>query len=111
MQAARLDAELLETFYARLRTCPELCEASAGHTCRPPSSRWIRQIHFILRGSGDRDVRWGYAVLHQRVAREVDPTLHLPRCVAEFKQAAITGGSRALRSPEHMPLLSEGDQA
>jgi integrase len=60
MQIARLDAELLETFYARLPTCPELCRASADHTCRPPSSSSIRQIHFILRGSGDRGVRWGY---------------------------------------------------
>jgi integrase len=38
MQAAKLDAELLETFYARLRKCRHLCEGKrvgAGHSCQP----------------------------------------------------------------------------
>jgi hypothetical protein len=69
MQAAKLDAELLETFYARLRKCRHLCEGKrvgAGHSCRPLSNSSIRQIHFILRGSGDRGVRWGYLTQRQR---------------------------------------------
>jgi integrase len=63
MQAAKLDAELLETFYARLRKCRQLCagkRVGVGHECRPLSSSSIRQIHFILRGAADRGVRWGY---------------------------------------------------
>jgi len=37
LQAGALDAELLETFYARLQRCRELCSGRPrhGHTCRP----------------------------------------------------------------------------
>jgi hypothetical protein len=53
MQAAKLDAELLERFYARLRKCRELCDGQrsrSGHNCNPLSSSSVRQLHFILRG-------------------------------------------------------------
>jgi integrase len=76
MQAAKLDAELLETFYARLRKCRELCEGkrvSSGHKCRPLSSSSIRQIHFVLRGSGDRGVRWGYLSVNVAALAEPPP--------------------------------------
>ena len=76
MQAAKLDAELLETFYARLRKCRQLCDGkrrSAGHECRPLSSSSIRQIHFILRGSGDRGVRWGYLSGNPAALAEAPP--------------------------------------
>jgi integrase len=46
MQAARLDAELLETFYARWRNCRELCEedtrAPATPVGRYPVARFAR---------------------------------------------------------------------
>ena len=37
LPAAKLDAELLERFYARLHRCRDLCSGKArgGHTCRP----------------------------------------------------------------------------
>ncbi|WP_328995971.1 tyrosine-type recombinase/integrase [Kribbella sp. NBC_01245] len=63
VQAAKLDPELLETYYARLGRCRELCagkRSAAGHQCRPLSSSSIRQIHFVLRGALDRGVRWKY---------------------------------------------------
>lgn len=63
MQAAKLDAELLETFYARLRKCRKLCDGKKGratHDCVPLSNSSVRQIHAILRGALDRGVRWTY---------------------------------------------------
>lgn len=60
--ASRLDAEVLERFYARLHRCRELCggRSRAGHVCRPLSSSTTRKIHYIIRGSLDRAVRWRY---------------------------------------------------
>ncbi len=61
LSAAKLDAELLERFYARLRRCNKLCGGSAkDHTCRPLSASTVRQVHFILRAGLDRAVRWRY---------------------------------------------------
>jgi integrase len=61
MSAAKLDAELLESFYARLRRCNKLCSGRAkDHECRPLSASTVRQIHFILRSALDRAVRWRY---------------------------------------------------
>jgi len=60
LQAAKLDAELLERFYARLHRCREMCggKARAGHTCRPLSTSTTRKIHYIIRGALERAVRW-----------------------------------------------------
>jgi len=61
MSAAKLDAELLERFYARLRRCNQLCSGRAtDHDCRPLSASTVRQVHFILRAALDRAVRWRY---------------------------------------------------
>lgn len=60
LQAARIDAELLERFYARLHRCREMCgtRPRAGHTCRPLSSSTTRKVHYIIRGALGRAVRW-----------------------------------------------------
>jgi len=60
LPAARLDAELLERFYARLHRCREMCtgRARSSHTCRPLSSSTTRKIHYIIRGALGRAVRW-----------------------------------------------------
>jgi integrase len=60
LQAGKLDAELLERFYARLHRCRELCSgrSRAGHVCRPLSTSTTRKIHYILRGALERAVRW-----------------------------------------------------
>lgn len=62
MSAAKLDAELLERFYARLRRCNQLCDGrrKRDHECRPLSASTVRQIHFIIRAALDRAVRWRY---------------------------------------------------
>jgi integrase len=41
----------------------------SGHSCKPLSSSSVRQI-FILRGSGDRGVRWGYLSVNQAALAE-----------------------------------------
>jgi integrase len=60
MLASKLDAELLERFYARLHRCRELCtgRSPAGHVCRPLSTSTTRKIHYIIRGALERAVRW-----------------------------------------------------
>lgn len=61
MLAAKLDAELLERFYARLRGRNKLCSGRAkDHDCRPLSASTVRQVHFIIRAALDRAVRWRY---------------------------------------------------
>jgi hypothetical protein len=53
IKLSKVDAELLETFYARLRRCREQCGGRRrdGHECRPLSASSVRQMHFILRGA------------------------------------------------------------
>lgn len=60
LAAAKLDAEVLEKFYARLQRCRELCNGRsvASHTCRPLSSSTVRKIHFIISAALERAVRW-----------------------------------------------------
>lgn len=60
MKVAKLDAQLLERWYARLQRCRSACEGGrrAGHVCRPLSSSTVRKIHFILTAGLGRAVRW-----------------------------------------------------
>lgn len=62
MTAGKVDAELLERFYARLLACRKLCNGQrrAGHTCEPLAPNTIRKIHFIFRAAFERAVRWRY---------------------------------------------------
>ena len=75
MQAGRLDAELLERYYARLHRCRDLCRARPpkGHEHRPLSTSTTRKIHYIIRGALERAVRWGYVNVN-RAAMAVPPT-------------------------------------
>ncbi len=66
LSAGRLDAEVLERFYARLRRCNQLCSGSArDHECRPLSGSTVRQVHFILRAAYERGVRWRYLGMNE----------------------------------------------
>ena len=59
--AAKLDAELLERLYSRMRRCKRLCaKPPRDHVCRPLSASTVRQTHFVLRAALDRAVRWNY---------------------------------------------------
>jgi Site-specific recombinase XerD len=77
LAVGRLDGELLDSFYAQLRTCRAHCrgrkyiehrvegehecnDRCRPHVCRPLADSSIRQIHGILSGAGKRAVRWGW---------------------------------------------------
>lgn len=53
MSARKLDIELLERFYARLRK-------QGGVGGKPMASSSVRQIHFILRAALGQAVKWGW---------------------------------------------------
>lgn len=72
---ARLDGEILDSFYARLRTCRRYCggrkytehwtardhkcdKRCRPHECKPLADSSIRQIHNIVSGACKRAVRW-----------------------------------------------------
>ena len=79
LPAAKLDAELLERFYARLHRCRTLCSGKprAGHTCRPLSTSTTRKIHYIIRGALERAVRWGHLGVNKAtmaIAPSPEPT-------------------------------------
>ena len=62
LHAGRLDAELLERFYARLHRCKAMCGSRPprGHACKPLCTSTTRKIHYVLRGALGRAARWGY---------------------------------------------------
>lgn len=76
LKAAKLDAELLERFYARLHRCRDLCSGKArtGHVCRPLSSSTTRKVHYILRGSLERAVRWRHLSINPAAMAEAPVT-------------------------------------
>jgi integrase len=72
---ARLDGEILDSFYAQLQTCRAHCRGRKyvehrvqgehecdgrcrPHVCRPLADSSIKQIHGILSGACKRAVRW-----------------------------------------------------
>jgi integrase len=70
---AKIDAELLEHFYARLRRCREQCSGrpARGHTCQPLAPSTVRQIHWILSGALGRAVRWRWIAVNP--ANQAEP--------------------------------------
>ncbi|WP_433505900.1 tyrosine-type recombinase/integrase [Pseudonocardia halophobica] len=76
MQAAKLDAEMLERLYARLQRCRELCNGRprAGHTCRPLAASTTRKVHQILHTALGRAVRWRHLGVNPAAAAEPPPT-------------------------------------
>lgn len=73
--AAKVDAELLERFYARLQRCRAMCDGrtSAGHSCRPLSSSTVRKIHFIIRAALERAVRWRHLGVNKAALAAAPP--------------------------------------
>jgi integrase len=81
VQVGRVDAELLEMFYARLRKCRDHCagrryiqhrierphecdDRCRRHECKGLAASTVRQIHWILSGALDRAVRWKWIALN-----------------------------------------------
>lgn len=75
MQAGKLDAELLERFYARLQRCRGLCNGRppAGHICKPLAANTTRKVHHILHAALDRAVRWRHLGVNPASAAEPPP--------------------------------------
>lgn len=59
MAASKVDAGLLERFYARLLACRELYDGRrmSGHICAPLAPNTIGKIHFAFRAAFERAVR------------------------------------------------------
>ncbi|MGF1647816.1 MAG: tyrosine-type recombinase/integrase [Kineosporiaceae bacterium] len=72
---SRLDSEVIDSFYAQLRTCRARCGGRASvqhwtdgahdcdercrpHRCKPMAGATVRQIHSILRSACQRAVKW-----------------------------------------------------
>ena len=81
LKVGRLNAELLERYYAQLHRCKHLCAARPpkDHVHQPLSSSTTRKIHYIFRGTLERAVRWDYvgvnaaAMAHAPTARKARP--------------------------------------
>jgi hypothetical protein len=111
VMVARLDGELLDSFYARLRTCRAHCGGRAGtdhrtprkhecdhrcvpHRCKPLAASSIRQVHGILGGAFKRAVRWRW-VAHNPMAETEPPAPPRPdpRPPSAAEAARIRGRS------------------
>lgn len=93
---ARLDGEVLDSFYAQLRRCRIRCnrrqrlvdhrtardhqcdDRCRPHECKPLSPSTVRQIHWILSGAMDRAVRWKWIAVSPTAAAE-PPSQPKPR--------------------------------
>jgi integrase len=93
-QAAKIDAELLERFYARLHRCRDLCggRPPKGHVCRPLSTSTTRKIHYIIRGALGNAVRWRYlSVNPAELANAPSPRKTKPDPPSAAEAAALLG--------------------
>jgi integrase len=81
VRVGRVDAELLETFYAKLRRCRDHCDGrrvvqhrTSGehecdercrlHKCKGLADSTVRQMHWILSGAFERAVRWKWIAVN-----------------------------------------------
>jgi integrase/DNA-binding transcriptional regulator YhcF (GntR family) len=81
LQVGKLNGETFDSFYAILRTCRAHCggqkfiehrmkkshectDKCKLHDCTPLATSSIRQIHWILSGSLQRAVRWGWITIN-----------------------------------------------
>jgi hypothetical protein len=106
LPAAKLDAELLERYYARLHRCRELCTGrpKAGHQCRPLSTSTTRKIHYIIRGALERAVRWRHLSINKAAMAVVpSPERTEPDPPSADEAAALL--NEAWRDPEWGLLL------
>jgi integrase len=105
-QAAKIDAELLERFYARLHRCRDLCggRPPKGHVCRPLSTSTTRKIHYIIRGALGNAVRWRYlSVNPAELANAPSPRKTKPDPPSATEAAALL--AEAWSDPEWGLLL------
>lgn len=113
LMVARLDGEVIDSFYAQLRTCrdhcrgrrrldhrtpgPHVCDQRCGpHRCKPLAPSSIRQVHWILSGALKRAVRWRWIVSNPiSEARPPSPPRPDPRPPSEADAARMLTGASA----------------
>jgi hypothetical protein len=96
MRAAKLDAQMLERWYARLQRCRSACDGRhrAGHVCQPLSSSTVRKIHFILNAALGRAARWSQITVNPAqlaqapVPAATEPPYSTPRASSTSPAAA-----------------------
>ena len=99
--AGKIDAEVLELFYARLRRCRDMCSgrARAGHVCRPLAANTVRKLHFILRATLGLGVRWRHLGVNEaEIARPPAFERHEPDPPSPEEAAALL--NEAASDPE-----------
>jgi integrase len=104
--AGKLDAEMLESFYARLQRCRDLCDgrSRASHECRPLSGSTVRKLHYIISAALEQAVRWRHLGVNP-AALAIAPTAnHTEPDPPSAKEAAAVI-SAALRDPDWGVLL------
>jgi integrase len=101
LPAAKLDAELLERYYARLHRCRDLCTGRprAGHVCRPLSTSTTRKVHYIIRGALDRAVRWRHLGVNKAAMAMAPPPQPTEPDPPSAEEAAVLLNA-AWRDPE-----------
>jgi integrase len=101
LPAAKLDAEILERFYARLQRCRALCDGRTrrGHVCQPLSGSTVRQVHHIISGALERAVRWRHLGLN-KAAFAVPPSPNRPAPDPPSPDEAARLLSAALEDPD-----------
>ncbi|MBB5869682.1 integrase [Allocatelliglobosispora scoriae] len=93
LPVAKVDTELLESFYAMLRKCRDRCggqrfvqhrtaavhecDGRCGpHKCRGLADSTVRQIHWILSGALARGVKWNWLAINPADAADKPPLPH-----------------------------------
>jgi integrase len=91
VRIGRIDGEVLDTFYARLRRCrahrsrehpktdhrteaEHSCDGRCvAHTCRPLGASYLRQIHVLMNGAFARAVKWKWVGVNPIAQAEAPP--------------------------------------
>ncbi|GAA4550576.1 site-specific integrase [Pseudonocardia xishanensis] len=114
VRIGRIDGEVLDTFYARLRRCrahhsrehpktdhrteaQHSCDGRCvTHTCRPLGASYLRQIHVLMNGAFARAVKWKWVGVNPIAQADAppqpppDPLPPTPRQAAQIVAAAFT---------------------
>jgi integrase len=115
LMVGRLDGELLDSFYAKLRTCRDHCngrrytdhrtaqthtcdQRCGPHRCKPLSASSIRQVHWILSGALKRAARWRW-IAHNPMSETEPPAPLRP----DPRPPAATDAARILTEASSDP--------
>ncbi|MGH4011957.1 MAG: tyrosine-type recombinase/integrase [Pseudonocardiaceae bacterium] len=122
VKVARLDAEILDSFYAELRRCRDHCsgrqvemqhrtpskhrcdDRCRPHACRPLGATTVRHMHFILSGAYKRAVRWKWVSVSP-VGQAEPPAAPTPNPRPPTAADAARIASEAWRDPDWGTLV------